>query len=115
MFNDFSKCKIFVKLGSTDFRKQINGLSIVVQENMRLNPLDSNLFIFCNKSRNRIKILYWDRNGFCLWLKRLEMDKFPWPQNSEEALEITEDKLRLLLSGIDFWKAHKELNFSEIA
>ena len=115
MFYDISKCKIFVKPGSTDFRKQINGLSIIVQEQMQLNPLDNNLYIFCNKSRNRLKVLYWDRNGFCLWFKRLELDKFAWPQNLEEALEIDETKLRMLLDGIDFWKAHREIKFSEIA
>ena len=115
MFLDITKCKIFIKPGPTDFRKQINGLSIIVQDQMKLNPLDNNLFIFSNKSRNRLKVLYWEKIGFCLWFKRLEVDKFPWPQNTEDALEIDASKLRLLLAGIDFWKAHKELKFSEIS
>jgi transposase len=114
MFVDISKIKIYVKPGATDFRKQINGLSIIVQEEMAQNPLNGNLYIFCNKARNRLKILYWDKTGFCMWLKRLEKAKFPWPRTSDEALEIDSGKMQMLLAGIDFWKAHKELKFSEI-
>jgi transposase len=114
MILDISKLKIYVKPGPTDFRKQINGLSIIVQEEMELNPLNGNLYVFCNKSRNRIKILYWDKTGFAMWLKRLEKGKFPWPRNVEEALEIDLEKMKMLLSGIDFWNAHKELKFSKI-
>ena len=114
MIIDISKLKIYVKPGPTDFRKQINGLSIIVQEEMELNPLNGNLYVFCNKSRNRIKILYWDKTGFAMWLKRLEKGKFPWPRNVEEALEIDLEKMKMLLSGIDFWNAHKELKFSKI-
>ena len=114
MIIDISKVKIFVKPGPTDFRKQINGLSIIVQEEMELDPLNGNLYVFCNKSRNRLKILYWDKTGFAMWLKRLEKGKFPWPRNIAEALEIDLDKMKMLLSGIDFWNAHKELKFSKI-
>lgn len=114
MITDISKVKIFVKPGPTDFRKQINGLSIIVQEEMALDPLNGNLYIFCNKSRNRLKILYWDKTGFAMWLKRLERGKFPWPKNNEEALEIDQEKMKMILCGIDFWNAHKELKFSKI-
>jgi transposase len=114
MIVDISKVKIFVKPGPTDFRKQINGLSIIVQEEMELDPLNGNLYVFCNKIRNRLKILYWDKTGFAMWLKRLEKGKFPWPRNIAEALEIDLDKMKMLLSGIDFWNAHKELKFSKI-
>ena len=114
MILDISKLKIYVKPGPTDFRKQINGLSIIVQQEMVLDPLNSNLYIFCNRNRNRLKILYWDKTGFALWLKRLERGKFPWPRTQEEALEIDIEKMKMLLSGIDFWNAHKELKFSKI-
>ena len=56
-------------------RKQINGLSLIVQDELELNPFDKNIFVFCNKMRNRLKILYWDKNGFCLWLKMLKKIK----------------------------------------
>ena len=74
---------------------------------MAHNPLNGNLYLFCNKARNRMKILYWDKTGFCMWLKRLEKNKFPWPQTSDEALEIDSEKMQMLLS-------HKEIKFSEI-
>ena len=114
MIIDISKLRIFVKPGPTDFRKQINGLSIIVQEEMELDPLNGNLYIFCNKSRNRLKILYWDKTGFAMWLKRLEQNKFYWPKTNEEALEIDFEKMKMILCGIDFWHAHQELNFSKI-
>ena len=67
-------------------RKQINGLSALVQESFSSPALSGDLFIFCNKRRNRLKILYWQKNGFCLWLKRLEKHKFPWPKDSEHVI-----------------------------
>jgi transposase len=70
MIIDWTRVRIFVRPGTTDMRKQINGLSIIAAEVMKKNPLDGNLFLFCNKGRRRMKVLYWDRNGFCLWMKR---------------------------------------------
>ena len=74
----WKEVKILLKTGVTDFRKQINGLSIIAKEELKQNIFSSILFMFCNKNRTRIKILYWDMNGFCLWQKRLEKEKFPW-------------------------------------
>ncbi len=96
-------------------RKQINGLSVIVEEEFNDTPFSGNLFLFCNKTRRRLKILYWDRNGFCLWLKRLEQDRFPWPRNREEVLEITKEDLFMLLDGIDFFHAHRKLNYSAVS
>ncbi len=92
-------------------RKQINGLSALLEE-AEHDLFSGNLFIFCNRYRNRLKILYWDRNGFCLWLKRLEKGKFPWPRNREEVEEINLEQLKMLLNGIDFFNAHKNITFS---
>ena len=103
-----------IKPGKVDFRKQINGLSTVVENELKLNLFSNYLFIFCNRNRSRLKILYWDRNGFCLWLKRLEKDKFPWPKNESEAREITFEQLKMLLDGIDFFAAYKTLNYTRI-
>lgn len=104
--------RIFIQPGSTDMRKQINGLAVLTEEEMHHDPFSGNLFMFCNRTRNRIKILYWDRNGFCLWFKRLEQDKFPWPMSTEECQEITGEQLFMLLDGINFFNAHKKLHFS---
>ena len=114
MFVDFSKVRIFVRPGATDFRKQINGLGILVQDDMELDPLSSNFFLFCNKRRNRLKVLYWDKTGFAMWLKRLERDRFFWPKDKDAVLEIGIDKFRMLLEGIDFWRAHRELKLKEL-
>ena len=115
MIIDFDKVEIYVKAGSTDMRKQINGLSIQVQEIMEKDPFSGSLFMFCNKQRRILKMIYWDRNGFWLFLKRLEKDKFPWPQTGKEAQEITREQFEMLLDGIDFWKAHKSLKYTKVS
>lgn len=114
MFVDFSKVQIYVKPGRTDMRKQINGLSIIVQEETEQDPFSTAVFLFCNRARRILKALYWDRNGFCLWQKRLEKHRFPWPESEEAVKEITEEQLHQLLDGIDFWHAHTELKYSEV-
>ena len=112
---NWDEVKIFIKPGPTDMRKQINGLSVLIQEELYHNAMNGNLYVFCNKNRRRLKILYWDRNGFCLWLKRLEEDRFPWPMNSEECKELTVDELEMLLDGINFFNAYKKLHFSAVS
>ena len=70
-----------------DFRKGINGLAILVEEVLGEDPFSEHLFVFCNRSRNRIKILYWERSGFCLWQKRLEKARFYWPRQLPDDIE----------------------------
>jgi transposase len=95
-------------------RKAINGLSVIAQQEMELDPFSGSLFLFCNGNRKILKALYWDRNGFCLWQKRLEKHKFPWPGTEEAAKEISAGQFRQVLAGIDFWHAHEELKYSEM-
>lgn len=64
--------KVYLAIGSTDMRKSINGLAAIVQESFELNPFSNSLFVFCNKSRNKLKILHWQHNGFWLHYRRLE-------------------------------------------
>jgi len=111
---DWDKIEIFIKPGSTDMRKQIQSLSVYVDEESMGDPLSGNLFIFCGKNRKLIKALYWDRNGFCLWQKRLEQDNFPWPRDGDEVRKITNEQLAMLLDGIDFFKAHKNLKYFSV-
>jgi len=96
-----SKLRVFLAPGATDMRKAINGLSLLVQTQLELDPLSGHLFVFCNRRRTMIKVLYWDRNGFCLWLKRLEKHRFQWPKDDKEAKEINMQQLALLLEGIN--------------
>ncbi len=114
MILDISELKIFIRPGYTDMRKAINGLSVTVQNQMEHDPFSESLFIFCNRSKKILKALYWDKNGFCLWQKRLEKHRFPWPESEEAATELNQEELSLLLRGIDFWKAHESLNFKEV-
>lgn len=114
MIFDYTDFKYFMRPGKTDLRKGVNGLSVLIQNLMGGDPFSKSLFLFCNGQRKLLKIVYWDRNGFCLWQKRLEKDKFPWPETDEDAREIRFDELQMLLDGIDFFKAHKKLSFSRV-
>jgi len=114
MFVDWDRVKIFVRPGATDLRKQINGLAAMAQSLMGGDPLSGHLYLFSNQDRRLLKALYWDHNGFCLWQKRLERDKFPWPRTQEAVREISVEQLRMLLSGIDFWSAHQSLTYRSV-
>ncbi len=95
-----------------DFRKSINGLAALVELDIKVAVFDPVLFVFLNRTRNQVKILYWHRNGFCLWLKRLEAERFKTkPDAGDEAIELTVRELNQLLEGIDLWgnQPHKVL------
>ena len=106
---------VYVAVGCTDMRKSINGLSILVEQAMDLNPFSGDLFVFCNRLRNIVKILYWDRNGFCLWHKRLEKDRFQWPQSVDDVVNIDQRQLQWLLSGLDIAEAHGQLYYQAVS
>jgi transposase len=114
MFIDWKAVKIFVRPGPTDLRKQINGLAVMVQAEPGMDPFSGSLYLFCNKNRKLLKLLYWDQSGFAMWQKRLERDRFPWPKTEEAAKEISEAELRMLLAGIDFWRAHQRLVYNTV-
>jgi len=105
---------IYLALGDTDMRKSINGLSIIVEEQFDLDPFSGSLFVFCNRNRKTMKILYWDRNGFCLWHKRLEKERFRWPEEAGGTMAIEQRELMWLLEGlkIDQKGAHKRLEYA---
>jgi transposase len=115
MIIDINKTRIFIRPGSTDLRKAVNGLSVIVQEVMKQEPFSGSVYLFCNSDRKLLKAVYWDKTGFWLSQKRLEKNKFPWPQDEKEAMELTVEELKMLLSGIDFFKAHKELFYRKAA
>lgn len=106
--------KVYIAYGATDFRKQIESLCIEVKSKFHLNPYEKAAFIFCNKKRNSIKVLCYDKNGFILAQKKLldkEKMKFQWPRNSQEMKNITIEQLNWLLSGL---KINPEKCFKEI-
>jgi transposase len=107
--------QIYLYKGRVDFRRSISGLAMVVQEEMKLDVFQKALFLFVSRNRRCAKILYWDRTGFALWMKRLEKDKFPWPKAMEDgAVKMTAEELSWFLSGYEFWrmKPHETLQFT---
>lgn len=98
--------------GYVDFRKSINGLALIIEQSGAHSPFDDALFVFCNRSRDKVKALWWDKTGFCLWYKRLENDFFRWPKTGLRAVQLTEEQWRWLLSGVDLDKIrpHQPLN-----
>lgn len=108
---------VYVHRAPVDFRKQINGLAVLVSESMGLDPFKPALYVFTNGSRNRLKVLYWDGQGFCLWLKRLEKHRFVWPIAHEaDVMALTGDQLNWLIGGYDIFRfpPHEALEFSAI-
>ena len=111
-----SELKVYLALGHTDMRKSINGLSILVEEHLELDPFSGHLFVFCNRRQNMVKILYWDRNGFCLWHKRLEKDRFRWPESESEVMKIESRELMWLIDGLEINQkdAHGHLQYTTV-
>ena len=93
--------KAYVATDITDMRRSIDSLSVLVKEVLKKDPLSGHLFVFCNKRGDKIKILYWDRNGFCLWYKRLERGVFRLPKVQAKVFMLMPNELNLLLEGID--------------
>ena len=93
--------RIFVALAPVDLRQSFNGLSAWVKNELRADPLNGHLFIFTNRRRNRLKVLYWDGSGLWVCIKRLEKGTFAWPQaENERALALRPEQLQVLLHGI---------------
>jgi len=92
--------RVYLACGPTDMRKQINGLSAIVKSCFKLDPFDGALFVFCNRSRDRVKILEWNGDGFWLHFKRLEKGRFTWPAPGRDAtMTLTGEELSYLLGG----------------
>lgn len=87
-----------------DMRKSIDGLSFIVSSEFASNPSDGAVYVFFNKQRDKLKLLYWDRNGFCLWYKRLEKERFKIPELHGAVFEISPENLRWLMDGLDIRK-----------
>lgn len=109
---------IYLHRDPVDFRKSIDGLATIVEQEMGLDVFGPQLFLFCNRQRTRLKVLYWDRTGFALWYKRLERDRFIWPRRDEsEVICIDAQQLGWLLSGYDVWRMrpHKKVIYARVS
>ncbi len=96
----FGGKKVYLARGKTDMRKSINGLAAMIEGSFELNPFNEAIFVFCNRNRNRLKILEWDGDGFWLYVKRLEKGRFRWPsEGTEQTMALTGEELSILLGG----------------
>lgn len=94
--------RIRLAAGATDMRKQFDGLAAVAAQVLKEDVLSGHVFVFCNRRRDRIKLLFWDRSGFWLFAKRLEEGTFAWPQSADEpSVGATVRELMCVLEGID--------------
>ncbi len=105
MLRPSGELTVYLYSGVVDMRKSIDGLSVFVEQSMHLSPFDSAVFVFANRQRDKVKWLLWERNGFVLWYKRLEKQRFHWPSDrsnvSSVSLSMTE--LNYLLDGLDIF------------
>ena len=93
--------RVFVAVAPVDMRKSFNGLYTLVKETLRQEPTSGFLFVFTNKSRNRLKILFWDGSGLCLFCKRLERGTYAWPAGVEPSRSLRPEELQLLIHGVE--------------
>ena len=115
-YREFSSIYLCVK--PVDFRKGIYGLVNLIKYEINNEPENGSLFIFTNKNRRNIKVVYWDKTGFAMWTKILEKEKFPWPKNNKlNKMTLNQEQFYWILSGINPWKLnpHQELNYSIIS
>lgn len=116
MFRLDERLKVYLHREPIDFRLNINGLALRVEQALGLDPFAECVYVFSNRRRDRVKILGWDRNGFWLLLKRLEKDRFIWP--SEETVPVLSiEQLHWLLEGIDIATVQRHPNrmYSRVA
>jgi transposase len=109
--------EIYLCLQPVDFRKGINGLAALVEGELGQDVFTERLFVFTNRSHDKVKILYWERTGFCLWLKRLEEARFKWPTFlGGQVATLTGQQLNWLLDGIDlrYVQPHQTLRYKSV-
>jgi len=93
--------QVFIVLAAVDLRQSFNGLYGVVQKLLNQDPLSGHLFVFTNRCRNRVKLLYWDGSGLWVCAKRLEKGRFTWPEGSGPSANLRSEELTALLSGLE--------------
>ena len=119
MLNPNEGFTVYLACGVTDIRKNIDGLAALVTHSFDLDLFSNSLFVFCNRGRDKLKILYWDNNGFWLYYRRLERGRFKWPECSDSAatLTINRRQLQWLLDGLTLEQrqAHKPVHARIVA
>ena len=111
MLNLPPSVRIFVCVKPVDMRRSFDTLSGLVRDFMAEDPMSGHLFVFRNREENKVKVLYWDRDGFAIWYKRLEEGTFSLPDNLATGLEIDAASLAMLLSGINIAGSYKQKRY----
>lgn len=117
MWPQDDRLSVFICTQAVDFRKGMASLAVLVEAQLGLNPFANSLYVFRNRSASAVKLLYWERNGFCLWHKRLEQERFCWPKgDAAGTLMLTVQQLNWLLEGYDINRMtpHKTLDFKSV-
>lgn len=109
MIHPPASVRVYLCLSACDMRRSFDGLHALVRDHLRLDPFAGHLYLFANRRRDRLKILYWDRSGFAIWAKRLEQGVFTIPSGEpgSTSFEISAEELGALLSGIDLTTARR--------
>ena len=108
MFALTSATRVFLLAGVTDMRKGFNGLFDLAERQLQEDPMSGHLFVFCNRGRDRLKILFWDGSGLWVCAKRLEKGRFSWPALAEAYPSLSTQDLTLLLDGVEFKDTRKK-------
>lgn len=101
MLNASPATRVFVAVAPVDLRRSFNGLCGCVEEQLRQDPLSGHLFVFTNRLRNRVKVLYWDGSGLWVCAKRLERGRFSWPHGENACATLRAAEFHALLSGLE--------------
>ena len=118
MLNSVIPNRVYLACGATDMRKSIDGLATIVSFEFKLDPFSDCMFVFCNRGRDKIKILYWDTNGFWLYYRRLEKGRFRWLEADQDGpVAISRRQLDWLLAGLNLEQsqAHREVLARKVA
>ncbi|MEA9391314.1 IS66 family insertion sequence element accessory protein TnpB [Acerihabitans sp. TG2] len=108
--------QIYLYRAPIDFRKQVNGLAALIEQELGHNPFSGALYAFTNRQRNKIKCLMWEDNGFVLYYKALAEEKFKWPNLADDLLPLTGEQINWLLDGYDIslLNGHKKLHYDGV-
>ena len=104
--------RVFVAAGASDLRRGYDGLAQLARDQLEQDPLTGHLFVFANRRRDRIKILHWDRDGYVIWMKRLEKGTYRWPSPTSDRVERTAAELAAVLGGIDLKATRRRPRFA---
>jgi transposase len=104
--------RVFVAVGASDLRRGFDGLAQLARDQFEQDPMTGHLFVFANRRRDRIKILYWDKSGFAIWMKRLERGRFNWPKSDATHVELDAADLAALLGGIDLTTTRRRVRYT---